>query len=209
MKYMYDFTNRNLIKNYTVEGDKIIVSFLAYDKKIEIPFNEENEEKLLELMTYQAIERNNSDALLNVKNNRMFDMIESMAMDFLVSLGVVNFVDANLFWKIVIIMCEILNVSVIWFRGIDFKSYNDDIEELKKYDIYLSIENYLKSLNSSKIFKGIKNKEDVLNINTLDNYSLKDIKKIRRNLMKIFSHELKKELKEEEKLNKVKEKKLI
>ncbi len=209
MKYMYDFTNRNLIKNYTVEGDKIIVSFLAYDKKIEIPFNEENEENLLKLMTHQAIERNNSDALFNVENDRIYNMVESIAMDFLVSLGVVNFVDSNLFWKVVIIMYEIAAASVIWFRGIDFKKYNEDIEELKKYDIYLSIENYLKALNSPKIFKGIKNKEDVLNINTLDNYSLKDIKKIRSNLIKVISQELKKELKEEEKLNKVKEKKLI
>ena len=161
MKYMYDFTNRNLIKNYTVEGDKIIVSFLAYDKKIEIPFNEENEENLLKLMTHQAIERNNSDALFNVENDRIYNMVESIAMDFLVSLGVVNFVDSNLFWKVVIIMYEIAAASVIWFRGIDFKKYNEDI------------------------------------------------KKIRSNLIKLISQELKKELKKEEKLNKVKEKKLI
>ena len=34
------------------------------------------------------------------------------------------------------------------------------------------------------LFNGVKSKEKVLNINTLDNFSLKDMKKIRDNLKK-------------------------
>ena len=46
----------------------------------------------------------------------------------------------------------------------------------------LSIRERLESINVPNLFNGIKQQEVPLNINTLDNYSLSDMRKIRDNL---------------------------
>ena len=60
---------------------------------------------------------------------------------------------------------------VIVREGIDYKFNADEIKELKKYDIYLSIREKLKN-----------KKEQKLTINTLDNFSLNDLEEIQTNL---------------------------
>ena len=62
------------------------------------------------------------------------------------------------------------------------EKFYEEVSELKKYEIYLDLKKKLEENNDPNIFNGVKNKSKILNINTLDNYSLKDIKKIRENL---------------------------
>lgn len=62
-----------------------------------------------------------------------------------------------------------------------YKTRKGEIAELEKYDIYLSIRELLyQSGLGSRLFNGVKVNE--LNINTLDSYSLEDIKMIANTL---------------------------
>lgn len=66
-----------------------------------------------------------------------------------------------------------------------YKSKYAEIKELEKYAIYLSIRAKLNNITDYRLFNGVKSQEILLNINTLDNYSLKDIRRIRNNLKNI------------------------
>lgn len=68
MKFGYDGANLSeLISYYKIIDDKIEITFLSYNK-IEIPFAEENESKLLECMIEQAEKRNAALTLTNGRN---------------------------------------------------------------------------------------------------------------------------------------------
>ena len=58
------------------------------------------------------------------------------------------------------------------------------IEELEKYKLYLSIRKEIEDNFNQSTFKGIKFFDGNFNINTLDDYSLDEIKKIKYNLQK-------------------------
>lgn len=60
--------------------------------------------------------------------------------------------------------------------------YSNKIDELKKYDIYLDIREQLEKIKYDNLFNGVTLKREILNINTLDNYSLNDIQKIKDNM---------------------------
>ena len=53
-----------------------------------------------------------------------------------------------------------------------YKLSSNEIKELKKYNIYLAVKDEIE-----------KNKKENININNLDNYSLKDLEEIRQNLI--------------------------
>jgi len=77
-------------------------------------------------------------------------------------------------------------VKDIYQKNKNDKRIKNKKEELKKYAIYLDmkeeLDNILENSNYHDLFNGVKSDEQVLNINTLDNFSLKDIKKINSNL---------------------------
>lgn len=68
--------------------------------------------------------------------------------------------------------------------SLKYKIQNDKIEEVRKYAMYLSIRERLENIYDYNLFNGIKEPKLPLNINTLDNYSLYDIKRISNNLEK-------------------------
>lgn len=71
-------------------------------------------------------------------------------------------------------------------NSIIYKDYDQIINELKKYNIYLSIREELeKNISEPNLFNWVKNQQEELNINTLDNYSLNDLIAIQKNLKRI------------------------
>ena len=68
------------------------------------------------------------------------------------------------------------------FYSLGQRLISDDVKESEKHDIHLSIRESLEAIDNSNIFNGTKKQEMPLNINTLDGYSLSDMKKIRKNL---------------------------
>ena len=87
--------------------------------------------------------------------------------------------------KIAAFILGITSASTIIY-SIKYILLTNEINELEKYDIYLQIKSKLENTNNPNLFNGIKKSKLItpLNINTLDNYSLNDIKKVRDNLEK-------------------------
>ncbi len=185
MKYGYDGINSSdLIGNYEILNDKIIIKYLDGSSS-EIKYTKQDEIKLLNKMFNQAIARSNSYALYFAKSKKR-DAIFNEVLSFC-ALGLVNVpVNSNLMIEYIIPL--IYNICFPIFAIHNYLKYSDvkdEVNELKKYDIYLHLRHTLLLLkNNPNAFNGIEKKGE-LNINTLDNYSLRDMKKIRNNLTNI------------------------
>lgn len=188
MKYGYigiGVHESELIQNYEILDNKIIITYLDGSKKEE-PFTKKNEKKLLCKMLKQAKDRSKSLELNNIKKVRE----ERIFSDVLTETGLGSLLLTNLIYqnnpgniRDLSIIIAGLGFSAIAVTSIlSYKSKSDKIKELEKYDIYLAIRKQLENSTDPNLFDGVKSKEKILNINTLDHYSLNDLKKIRDNL---------------------------
>ena len=178
MKHGYDGAELGeLIQNYKTSNDKIIITFLD-GSNYEIPLTEEKEMDLLNQMLEQAEERSMKSSIYDLKQKRKEPLVWAMVH---VGFALLNIVGASIsdsqgmrvFGSL---LCGgVIALSVVT-NGLDYKFKSDEIKELEKYDIYLQ------NINDPNLFNGIKEQEAPLNINTLDGYSLNDIKKNRDNL---------------------------
>lgn len=189
MKYGYkNIADKNLIQHYEISDDKIIIKYLDGNVKT-IPLTKENESDLLNLMFKQAKDRSTSSALKNARNIK--DLMESLTIKFgsCTALGIILAAvssSPNVELYSSILSC-VVSMPLI-FCGVKCVNKNNEIKELEKYDMYLSLKNTLeKNISQPNLFNEVKNKQNVLNINTLDNYSLDDIETIKRNLILIES----------------------
>ena len=183
MKYGYARANfEELIRNYKVSNDKIIITFLDGSRK-EIPFTEQNEAELLNEMLKQAkiMRMNKSEHVLKVEK---YDALRGAIR--MIPITFSDYVTANksdayqvvrtlagVFWGLAAL--TIVTSSFIY----NLKA--NELNELKKYKMYLDMKEDIDKTDAY-LFKGVKTKGMPLNINTLDNYSLNDIKQIRNNL---------------------------
>ncbi len=198
MKFGYDGANLSeLISHYKIIDDKIEITFLS-DNKSEIPFTEENESKLLECMIEQAEKRNFALALTNGGNRFQKEFLVDTTTDCTMVAVIVgaNIMNLSLYDKV-----GPLNVAgyAMTLSGVAFLylSYARDnglfgrnsklkkSSELKKYDIYLTLREQLENMSDARVYDGISMSDEKININTLDNYSLRDLKKVRKNLIKL------------------------
>ena len=183
MKYSYEGAETGeLIQNYKTSNDKIIITFLD-GSNYEIPLTQENENDLLNQMLEQAQERSESSSLYDAKKRRIKALIWTITQVGFTMLGIFNYFNADSKCKRIFasVIAGITALTVV-IDGLSYKFSNDEIKELEKYDIYLSIREKLENANDPNLFNGIIKQGVQLNINTLDNYSLNDIKKIRDNL---------------------------
>ena len=182
MKYGYEGANLSeLINNYKIEGDKIVVTFL--DKStFEVAFTEGTEKVLLEEMLKQAYDRNASDEIWQAQKRKRRAIMWIIYEAILGSLaGVLSYFNKDEHQTLNMIFFG-ANGILIAMNGIDYKIQKSEIEELEKYSIYLAIKDKIEKTPSSALFSGIKNKERSITINTLDNFTLSDIKKIEKNV---------------------------
>lgn len=81
--------------------------------------------------------------------------------------------------------CCTIGVDIVSILGTKFffKEKQKEKKEAQKYKMYLySRDGIEDNIDNPNLFRGVKNKEKELNINTLDNYSLEDLKTIKSNL---------------------------
>ena len=191
MVHGYD-TEKRLIKAYhTVEKFKIDDKIYENQLVIEyldgsirnMPYTEERESMLLNRMLAQAIERSQcADLIIKARKEEL-----SSLLCMLVSISgiLVNLLNSKYIYQSNEYH-QTLNVTLfallIRFLYIYVDS-KEEVEELKKYDIYLSIKNDLDNLPKN-LQERIGCAE--LTINLLDMYSLKEIKKIENKLTKII-----------------------
>lgn len=190
MKYGYEEKSyKELIENYKVSGDKIVITFLDGTKN-EILLTKENERELLSKMIKQAQERSESSALYiaKIRKKTLTNFVTIIMGGILLDFAIVSATTAgnsifmgNVTESIAAILGSITGVCIV-IGGIQY-SFNDEIEELEKYNIYLSIRDELeKCISDFDLFSGVEKMTEKFNINTLDEYTLEDLIQISNNL---------------------------
>lgn len=186
MKYGYgNIPKGELIQNYKILCDKIVITYLD-GTYYEIPLTKENEDDLLNQMIKQAQDRSQSSALSKAKNERkgtnispFFQILTFLIIEY----GIVYGDDKML----KIIVATGLGCGFCFAKVNELSKFKiGEVGELTKYDIYLSMREELEEyIEDPNLFNGIKDKPAKLNINTLDDYSLKDIKTVQKNLKRV------------------------
>lgn len=187
MKYGYKGVElKNLIGKYehNVSNNTIKITFLD-DSSYEVPFTEENEQLILDKMLEQAKARSESNALQNAIQKRRIDfpLIMLKLSAFMVNSANHNGANSKESKIIYSVLGGLIAITIV-LDGVELKFTSDEIKELKKYDIYLAIKDKLESKINCDTCNMTDSNLSTLNINTLDNYSLGEIKRIRDNLDK-------------------------
>lgn len=182
MKYGYeDVDLGELISNYKIVGNNIIVTFLD-GSYYRLPNTKENELKILKLMLEQAQKRSESNALVSAEKKRKEQLRWTIGIVGLDLINIFSICAANSdAMRIFTSILGILTTTTATSWVVSYRRFNELVKELEKYDIYLSIKDQIDD-NDLELFNGVKKSSDVLNINTLDDYSLRDIKTIQDNI---------------------------
>lgn len=166
-----------LIKEYEIiNNDEIVITFLDGSRYI-TPNTKENEKKILETMLDQAKERDKNIDLVSKKSDRATSFA---LISLLFCLDITKPYD-SITLKTIGLMTKMTTLFYFLFKEMD-RSIR--FEEYEKYSIYLNNKDKIESLDERVVFAGIDNDDLELNINTLDLYSLKELKKIRANIKK-------------------------
>lgn len=189
MKYCYEGSDLSqLIRNYEKTDDKIIINYFN-KTSCELPLTDLNEENIQKIMLEQAILRSNSSSMCD--SSTLLSKSKLFLIPWLL-FGCTNIRSLSLFnfsTRSDILDFIFIGVSgiVLVLNGVVIKINSDEIKELKKYDIYLEIRDALEKY--SNIFNSFDLSDKQLNINTLDNYSLKDLQNIKSKLSKYLRKE--------------------
>lgn len=197
MKYGYK-TDEKLIRKYEIINNTILIIYLDGSTNTYF-YTPEKEEEILNLMLKQAIERSECTYLLEEEKRKRLNSI----LWILVEIGSISFnfcnskdIDLSIEYRQLInYVCFAALISELF----KCKNATDKINEFKKYDIYLSIKDELESLPIAlQETIGCNN----LNINLLDSYTLKEIRKMKKELAKIeIDREMFKKYEEEKSLS--------
>ena len=168
------------IRKYVVKNGKINIFYL--DESVDImPYTIENEEKIQQMMILQALERKNSniDEAIATDATDFYNKLTANVLFDLASLFGVTFTSTEELH--ILLNCGIAFLAGITINnGIEYISNLKKLEELAKYDIFLKIR--LELDQYPQLLDRFKKLRKRLSINTIDNYSLKEIEKIRENL---------------------------
>lgn len=175
MKYGYLGVNFNeIIKKYKKEENSITVTYLDNSTKI-LPNTKEQEQKIIENMIQQAYDRDKSNMLNETKSLKDFCTYMGLGMSIVTAMSCYGAaVNDDVSNKFIFGLLAIITGSSTLVDSLLYNNSSEEIEELKKYRLFLSI---MKQIEDSNEYNNI-------NINTIDDYSLKDIKKIKKNLGK-------------------------
>ena len=180
---------KETIQNYTTSDNKIIITFFD-GSTYELPLTEDNEKRILNEMVKQT-----QDIVgIGYQANAMICQKEEKKRKillFTLTCAVVTLADVTGFstdtlenMRPALIALGSASILGVTIGSLKYKIQNDKIEEARKYAMYLSIRERLENIYDYNLFNGIKEPKLPLNINTLDNYSLYDIKRISDNLEK-------------------------
>lgn len=182
MKFGYDKEKLNeLINNYKTTDNKIIITFLDGSVE-ERPLTKVDEELIIYEMLRQAKFRSESNIRLDIIEKRkvFITNILSMITTTFLNITVVYSNTTDLLKFISSILAGISGLNIV-FNGIRYYLLNEKLYELEKYDIYLSMyEDLERYKDKFDVYKGVDNVED-LNINTIDDYTLGAVRKIKDN----------------------------
>lgn len=187
MKFGYDGADLSeLIEKYEVSFDGITIHFLdgSYYRQKYTP---ENIQKLNSLMLVQAINRRDNIVL----NDLIKEWEEKKKISFGtaiicgLSCGSILITEELFYIAIYLISASLSGGFCLRFSKQN-KELKEKIEELEKYEIFLSIKEEIENnIHNSNLFNEVQNELKLIDINSLDDCSLEDVKQIDCNLKKI------------------------
>lgn len=191
MKYGYDGAkSSDIIDNYRKGDSEIIITFLDGSIKT-VPLNNTYETRIKNLMLKQAEDRNNSDEAKVENHYKNFFNFTSSGMSVASALFIIAVLSSrtydskSAFYNALIAFVISVTGVGVYISDKEVKLSKEEINDIKKYSIYLAsrekLENYK---NNLKLYRGIEYRGE-LDINTLDYYSLSDMLKIEKNLLKL------------------------
>ena len=186
MKFWDEYCNKSeIIDNYEKSESIIIINYLDGSNYV-LPLSKENENKIMDLMLKQAILRDCTKNFEDIQDkkkitfqNQIVSGLATIAFGGIAFLANKN--EKDLITLIASIETIISGITFI-INGLAFMVNSEELNELVKYHLYLEYKERLdKEIDNINLFEGIRS-NTILNINTLDNYSLDEIKKIIVNL---------------------------
>lgn len=186
MKFWDEYCNKGeIIDNYEKSESSIIINYLDGSNYV-LPLSKENENKIMDLMIKQAILRDCTKNFEDIQDkkkitfqNQIVSGLATIAFGGIAFLANKN--EKDLITFIASIETIISGITFI-INGLAFMVNSEELNELVKYHLYLEYKERLdKEIDNINLFEGIRG-NTILNINTLDNYSLDEIKKIIANL---------------------------
>lgn len=186
MKFWDEYCNKSeIIDNYEKSESSIIINYLDGSNYV-LPLSKENENKIMDLMLKQAILRDCTKNFEDIQDkkkitfqNQIVSGLATIAFGGIAFLANKN--EKDLITFIASIETIISGITFI-INGLAFMVNSEELNELVKYHLYLEYKERLdKEIDNINLFEGIRS-NTILNINTLDNYSLDEIKKIIANL---------------------------
>lgn len=186
MKFWDEYCNKGeIIDNYEKSESSIIINYLDGSNYV-LPLSKENENKIMDLMIKQAILRDCTKNFEDIQDkkkitsqNQIVSGLATIAFGGIAFLANKN--EKDLITFIASIETIISGITFI-INGLSFMVNSEELNELVKYHLYLEYKERLdKEIDNINLFEGIRG-NTILNINTLDNYSLDEIKKIIVNL---------------------------
>lgn len=191
MKYEYDGMDASdIIDNYKKKTSKIVITFLDGSTKT-VPLNNKQEEKIKNMMLKQATDRNNNSSLNTSKsgiklNTLTYAYFVTFPIIFTLCLAFNPSYDSSktIYNTLIAFVIGISSIG-IYLSDNEIKLSNEEVNDIKKYSIYLANRKKIEdNKDNPSLYKNVKNK-GTLDINTLDNYTLSDMLKIEKNLLKI------------------------
>lgn len=186
MKFWDEYCNKGeIIDNYEKSESSIIINYLDGSNYV-LPLSKENENKIMDLMIKQAILRDCTKNFEDIQDkkkitfqNQIVSGLATIAFGGIAFLANKN--EKDLITLIASIETIISGITFI-INGLAFMVNSEELNEIVKYHLYLEYKERLdKEIDNINLFEGIRS-NTILNINTLDNYSLDEIKKIIANL---------------------------
>ncbi len=187
MKFWDEYFDKGeIIENYDKSESSIIINYLDGSNYV-LPLSKENENKIIDLMIKQAILRDCTKSFNDIQDKKNITF-ENQIVSGLATLafgGIAFFANKNEKDLISLIASIETIISGITFiiNGLAFMVNSEELNELAKYHLYLEYRERLEKMNTPNLFNGIREKHE-LNINTLDNFSLNDMRVIINNLKK-------------------------
>ena len=177
MKYeIKGIKKEETIKKYKIVNGVIIVTYLDDNVKT-LPYTAENEKLVVDKMLQQASYRE-SKLYQAYMNGRIEKEADILYVNFM-GIGFTSFI-ALFDQRYTLGLIALLGTLLI--RKKYCENLDNEVNDIKKYHMYLELKDMLEKTLSADTYTELKDVLSDLNINTIDDFSLKDLNNIYKNL---------------------------
>ena len=187
MKYKIEGLDAAItIKKYEIKNGYIVLKMLKQNPKnayYVTEHTEEAEEKTLDKMEKQSelrLETVDTAKLISEKRGASIGAIISIVTS--IASGYTAHLISENIYKSILTSTTVATTALAAYYLSKRKRKNDEYKDYRKHSIYKNIKNPLKKIDDENLYNGVRSNEEILNINTLDNYSLRDLELIKDNI---------------------------